>query len=213
MLALTLPTEAEIIYTPAHKVIKNGVSYKLDLSHDGSTDFTLLGRHNANTSTYYMFLSAKPAAGNGVRGFGGKNGWASALQPGSVVGPYQYFPGQVMAEVTHTGGGGTYFAGSWLNVKNRYLGLRFKIDGKTHYGWARLNVQASASSIVGTLTGYAYETVPNKSIRTGQTKVGSDEASTAEPSPLVPESSALGLLAVGFRGLSIWRRRATEPSQ
>jgi|ERR1022692_4002336 hypothetical protein len=99
MLALTLPAEAKIIYTSTHHVIKKGVSYNLDLNHDRKIDFTLQARNSANTSTSFMFLSAKPAAGNGVRGFGGEPGWASALKPGSVVGPYQYFPGQLMAEV------------------------------------------------------------------------------------------------------------------
>ena len=212
ILALTLPSEAKIIYTPTHHVIKNGLSYKLDLNHDGKTDFTLHAGRTANTSTSVIFLSAKPAAGNGARGFGG--GWASALKPGSVVGPYQYFPGQEMADVAHTGGGGVYYAGSWLNVKNRYLGLQFKIAGRTHYGWARLTVQVTQSSITATLTGYAYETIPNKSIHTGQTKGGKDETGVTQLNPLARKSPTLGLLAMGSRGLSIWRpNQATDLMQ
>ena len=60
--------------------------------------------------------------------------------------------------------------GNWLNVTNRYLGFSFKINGKTHYGWARMNVQIKGLRIVGTLTGYAYETIPNKSIMAGRTQ-------------------------------------------
>jgi hypothetical protein len=201
LLALSPPAEAKIVYTPTHHVIMKGVSYKLDLNHDGRTDFTLQAKASSNTSTYFLNLSAIPAAGNGVRGFGGNPGWASALKPDSAVGRYQYFNGQAMANVALTGGGGTYFAGSWVNVKNRYLGLQFKIAGKTHYGWARLNVQVSRTSIVATLTGYAYETVPNKSIHTGQTKGG--EAATGGEGVIVrraPESRTLGSLALGSRG-------------
>jgi len=34
--------------------------------------------------------------------------------------------------------------------------------GRTHYGWARLTVRGNPNSkIFATLTGYAYETVPN----------------------------------------------------
>ena len=142
-----------------------------------------------------------------MRGFG--DFWASALKPGSVVGPYQYFPGQGMAEVTHTGGGGTYYAGSWLNVKNRYLGLRFKIAGKIHYGWARLSVQVTSSSITATLTGYAYETLPNKSIRTGQTKGRNDDTSAAQFDSPALESAMLGRLAMGSSGLWLrWRKES-----
>jgi|SRR5271155_3371463 len=207
MLALTMPAEAKIIYTATHQVIKKGVSYKLDLNHDGKADFTLMGRRSANTSTSYLLLSAKPDAGNGVRGFGGEHGWASALKPGSLIGPYQYFPGQVMAEVAHTAGSGVIYAGSWLNVKNRYLGLRFKIAGKIHYGWARLSVQATSSSITATLTGYAYETIPKKAIHAGQAKGGEDEADVAQLNFRAPESQTLGLLAMGSRGLSLWPRK------
>jgi hypothetical protein len=64
-------------------------------------------------------------------------------------------------------GRGTY--GQRVNVTNRYLGLKFKIDKKNHYGWARLSVQQQGGQIIATLTGYAYETVPGKGIRAGQT--------------------------------------------
>jgi hypothetical protein len=43
--------------------------------------------------------------------------------------------------------------------------------GKTHFGWARLNVSCVyLHAMNATLTGYAYEAIPNKSIVTGETK-------------------------------------------
>ncbi len=56
--------------------------------------------------------------------------------------------------------------GPWLNVKNRYLGLKFIIKGKDHFGWARL----TTTGRIALLTGYAYETIPNKPIIAGKTK-------------------------------------------
>jgi hypothetical protein len=211
IVALTLPAEAKIVYTSTHQVIKKGVSYNLDLNHDREIDFTLQVKGSANTSSSFIFLSAKPAAGNGVRGFGGEPGWASALKFGSAVGPYQYFPGQAMAEVDRSAGSGIYYAGSWLNVKNRYLGLQFKIGGKIHYGWARLSVQVTRSAITATLTGYAYETIANKAIHAGHTKAVDQPA----VEPLTPatrdipalKSPGLGLLAMGSPGLPIWRQK------
>ena len=41
MLALTTPAEARIMYTPTHHVIAEGGHYRLDVNHDGITDFTL----------------------------------------------------------------------------------------------------------------------------------------------------------------------------
>jgi hypothetical protein len=34
-----------------------------------------------------------------------------------------------------------YAQGPWCNVNRRYLGLRFLINGKNRYGWARFNVK------------------------------------------------------------------------
>jgi len=64
-------------------------------------------------------------------------------------------------------------AGQWLDTRNRYLGLQFVIKGQVHYGWARLTVifpPQPSRGILATLTGYAYETIPNKPIITGKTK-------------------------------------------
>jgi hypothetical protein len=55
--------------------------------------------------------------------------------------------------------------------------MKFTINGKVHYGWARLSVTNLKDKfrITATLTGYAYETIPNKPIKAGQTHDG-DEA-------------------------------------
>ena len=80
-------------------------------------------------------------------------------------------------------GGTTQHGGPWANVQHRYLGLKFFINGKVHYGWARLNVHWYVPDVSGTLTGYAYETVPGKSIITGQTKGPDDQGRPEQPSP------------------------------
>ena len=94
---------------------------------------------------------------------------------------------------------GSVFSGPWANsgkgVKRRYLGVRFKISGQTHYGWARLNVRFTIEHEVpiGRLTGYAYETIPNKPIITGKTK-GLD---------VIVEPATPGHLAQGASGRRI----------
>jgi hypothetical protein len=91
-----------------------------------------------------------------------------------------------------------------LNVTRRYLGLKFKIDGKTHYGWARLNVQEGSGNlqITATLTGYAYETVPGKEILAGQTASQVDDSSAGEKSA----PTSLGTLALGVQGIPLRSR-------
>ena len=194
ILALSVPAEGAIVYTPAHHRIPKGGSVKLDLNHDGVTDFRFVATFQTTTSTFRSNLSVLPAAGNGVEGWTGGRPYASALRLGAGIGPLRYFPGKQMASV-NVGPAAIYYVGIWVNVKNRYLGLRFKIKGKTHFGWARLGVQVQNHTVVGTLTGYAYETIPGKAIKAGQTK---DDDATIQP-------ASLGHLARGASALSAWR--------
>jgi hypothetical protein len=96
-----------------------------------------------------------------------------------------------------------------VNVSGRYLGLRFTIKTQTHYGWARLSVQVSGTTVTGTLTGYAYETIANKPIIAGRTKGPDDGEPTASFSTPTSEPATLGALAMGAPGLAIWRRKET----
>jgi hypothetical protein len=92
------------------------------------------------------------------------------MKKGSPIGPKGHFQAGTCALVIGRSSNGASGYGPWFNVTNRYLGLKFKIKGKTHYGWARLTVRGTFGSIVATLTGYAYETIPNKAIIAGATK-------------------------------------------
>jgi hypothetical protein len=209
-LALAMPAEAKIVYTRAHHVITRGGTYKLDVNHDGTTDFTLNDTYKSTTSGFYAILSAAPAPGNGLEGWTGGKAWAFALKPGAAIGPRHYFPANALVEAASLAGS-LYYGGSWVNVKNRYIGLQFQIAGKTHYGWARLSVQVvNRSSISATLTGYAYETIPGKPIHAGQT-TATDETTVSQS---VPQSPTLAMLAMGAPALSIWRRKQpTEAAQ
>jgi hypothetical protein len=226
LLALASPAEGRIIYTHIHKVIKVHEHYGLDLNHDGITDFTIQLTSKFMTGWYHFFtLQALSPRNNAVAGV--KNtktfGWSSAFAfyRGDLVGrPKQPFYGTLMAVLgtdgLRTASGGT---GRWRNAKNRYLGLKFHIHGKTHYGWARLTVIDTQYTITSaTLTGFAYETIPNKPIIAGKTtgKMNDMEAfspddfgpaaSLTNPTPDTPQPASLGLLAMGSPALSIWRR-------
>jgi hypothetical protein len=68
-------------------------------------------------------------------------------------------------------GGPAYSFGAWGNLPllpYRRLGVKFEINGKTHFGWARMIAKVSGVKITATLTGYAYETVPNTTIIAGK---------------------------------------------
>jgi hypothetical protein len=197
LLALSQPAESKIVYTSAHKHIGPHQKFALDLNHDGRPDFAIKDEMQCGTDICFTWLAGTGARGNSVLGYSGGLRLASSLKRGSRIGPRGSFyrVGDLVDMVS-----GADTLGAWVNVSNRYLGLRFKIHGHTHYGWARLNVTVNGRTITGTLTGYAYETVPNKPIIAGKTK-GSD-AITVQP-------SSLGHLATGASAIPAWRVKRT----
>jgi hypothetical protein len=203
MLALAQPLEAKVISTKTNQVIGNNGVYNLDLNHDGTVDF-LIQEWNLGGWSSDNALLADPAFGNAVLGY--KHFLAAALPLGAAIGPQQPFVagggnGEVMVSITHfTTGGTSYVHGYWANVRNRYLGLKFQIAGQTHYGWARLSVQRKEFHLTAVLTGFAYETVPNKEIKAGQTGGADDSSGSSLPNSDASQSSSLGALALGARG-------------
>ncbi len=213
LLALAQPAQAKVVYTRANVVI--GSYVPLDLNHDGKSDFSL----NRGMATYCRdsyrdcygaeWLQVSAASFQGRNRILGKSGIASVLPAGMSVGPKNqfskadYFMGSLRFHRSSRTQAYKYY-GPWINdgkgVKNQYLGLRFLIKGKPHYGWARLTVSGSKGSIQASLSGYAYETIANKAIVTGKTR-------GPEIVPMGP--ATLGHLARGASAVSVWRRRQT----
>ncbi|HEV7550618.1 MAG TPA: hypothetical protein VGP65_02995 [Candidatus Angelobacter sp.] len=224
-LAWPQPAEARIVYTAKHQVIGLSSRFSLDLNHDGKADVTFFEtRHSTDEGGRITHLFASAAAGNALKGYryftsiGSGLPFASAVRKGQRIGGSQtrfgYGGRNTMAWAnTSAGGGGT--GGAWGNIvlqPYRYLGIRFQIKGKAHFGWARLIVTCSGVKITATMTGYAYETVPEKTVVAGQTTGSHDSAETQSISPLAPQPPSLGQLARGAVGLAAWRRREAVPT-
>jgi hypothetical protein len=212
VLALTQPVEAKIVFTPAHHVINANQTYRLDLNHDGIADFVLKDFFATNSGDSGGSLNVLPKrSANEVWAAqhctsGTVRLCAAALPKGAKIGSKgsfrpDYPAGEVMAASDIHG----YRTGAWFNV-TRYLGLKFVIKGKTHFGWARLAVSVQHFTFTATLTGYAYETIPGKPIIAGATKGPDDAEPTAALSSHTREPATLAALALGAPGLSIWRR-------
>jgi hypothetical protein len=192
--------QARIVYTKAHKNIAPNSTLHLDLNHDGIADFDLKDTFSTWFYSSAGRLSALPdRTKNAIWGhMVQRSAYASALPANVEVGPKGQFlagAGGMASEYFNGGRRGgrdhpdfPYGNGPWANVTNRYLGLKFVVKGKTHFGWARLNVSlgSNGSQVTGLLTGYAYETVPNRPILTGK-KSGS-------------KAATLGRLAQGNNG-------------
>jgi hypothetical protein len=215
VLALASAAEAKIVYTKAHVPIIGRVN--LDLNHDGIKDFTINHRNYGHTNQTNVFSLRQ----NRVWGAAGS---ASTLPAGVRVGSNQakFQKGRSPCTVSYAGpcklmqlcyanGTTSFCEGPWLKATSGYLGLKFHIKGQIHFGSARLNRKTVADQWV--LTGYAYETIPNRPIVTGKTKGTDDEGGIEQPTASLamptPEPATLGALAMGAPGLSIWRRKET----
>lgn len=210
MLALAPSSEAKIVYTPAHVIMGNDQGYWLDLNHDGIPDFSFFNWLACTEYCWNSLYVVSPIKGkNDVEAAPGRSfTYAYALKPGVAIdskGRFTWFALMVNGS-----------NGPWFNVTRRYLGLKFQVRGKTHYGWARLSVHGTYGHVTATLTGYAYETIPNKPIIAGKMT----DAEEIESSHKLPASAnepnvkraTLGSLALGWHGLLIWRRRESLQS-
>jgi hypothetical protein len=211
MLALAQPADAKIVYRPAHVVV--GRPVPLDLNRDGIVDFTLINTY-ATGKDLHALIVCQTATETAYKGYAVCHGFtnmvrakrdrskrflkvASALPPGAKIQAGDRFAKAYWVEMGHFFAGccGTdTWYGPWMNdgkgVKDHYVGLKFNIKGRFHFGWARLTVGTSQTNFTAVLTGYAYETIPNKPIIAGKTK-GPDVITPQ------PDRGTLGRLALG----------------
>ncbi len=198
IVALTPLANAKIVYTPTDVWLSNvNPSFFIDINRDGVQDFYLYNQVAYASDTLIAIDHFDGLKGAAVQAYTTARGaFAYARRAGAKIGPGKnWFSG---GDLLYRNGGpdGTRTRGQWWHndkgVKNHYVALRFSVKGKNHYGWARLSTKRGYRfSIDVHLTGYAYETVPNKPIIAGHIK-GSDGVRRSQAS--------LGQLAQGVAG-------------
>ncbi len=229
-LAAPQAAEAKVVYTAVNTLITS--PYPLDLNGDGLVDFYLLNGGAASIAGSWRVsyldvchIAAKclssssmlqanasnrvraAASGAAVLPFGAKIGpgeeW-NAKGQGANLGFRFFYSGSNYAQ---------RWGGPWANggqgETNKYLGIKFKIGNQFHYGWARVTFKVLARSYQATITGYAYETIPGKAIRAGDTTGTAETAQVQAPRDTrkaASQEASLGLLSAGAPGLPVWRR-------
>jgi hypothetical protein len=200
LLAAT-PAAASVVYTPANIAIGTS-GYAMDLNHDGTPDFTfniaVISESDGGIGILNLRLDVP---GNAVRPSVPHAAAAAALPRGARIGPLKSFTSAlssyggvnmyVHGAFSHTGVKSSFSNGPWVKQTNKFLGLRFLIGDRFHYGWARLTTTPGGT----VLTGYAYESNAGHQILAGQMS-GNDE----QPEFVAPMT--LGELARGTEAVS-----------
>jgi hypothetical protein len=213
-LAQRSPTST-IIYTAtnigfAGSKRSNTPPIPIDMNKDGVADFTITAGGSGSATFSQGFSHYNGTAV--VRGAAGGNSRIyHALNEGAHIGPAQKFVDRSMliqAKMSHENrstGGRSQCLGPFKSASNsEYLGVKFLIGGKTHYGWIRLTASCESDEapgrIQGAITGYAYEALPDTPIPAGQTSNGENEEKNTE------KPTTLGMLSLGSAGLPLWRK-------
>lgn len=185
----------QIVYTDLNPDFNGGsnTDYALDLNNDGTVDFQLTQVDSSTTSVGFQinfksFLIAPTGATNDVLGDGasssGSFAYPFALNSGAIISNGQaqwnntgFSSGYSIlnANVVIDLGGTNYSlsAGNFINVTDKFVGLRFDLSGETYYGWARLDVNTDGTNWV--IKDYAYNSTPDQPINAGQTTLGINE--------------------------------------
>jgi hypothetical protein len=207
MMAIAEPAEARVLAMPVNISIPvNQGVIEFDVNQDGVPDFGLSLNvyefaRNPPLGNFSSALRIIPAqAGNEVWEVSSdQNQCAAAVHAGVLIGARRQFqPGTLlMLEAAGSETRGRSSHCPWNGSNPPFLGLKFMIDGQVHFGWARvITTERSA-----TLTGFAYETIPEKPIIAGATREARGESSNTAPAlsgPTTPAAS-LGVLARGAR--------------
>jgi hypothetical protein len=225
VMALADPAVAEVVVTRKTIPIPVGSGTNpgrvaVSLTNNGVNDvsFTL---SQGSFGPGRTVLVNTPNLKNGVTIGGSWDPYARALTRGAKIGPdADSFFYRGLVEFSATSNGVKYCKGYWAsnlqnkffgcgNTKNKYMGVSFSLNNQTHFGWIRLTVTTNSDPngppLTATISGYAYETIPNKPILAGT--AGTGIADVQVPTEIqTRDGGSLGMLALGSEGLPLWRR-------
>jgi hypothetical protein len=110
------------------------------------------------------------------------------------------------------------FKGNFPPNQSGYVGFQFTLSGQVHYGWLRMRVTRLGTQAFPSLllSEFGYESAPDTAAIAGN--CGASAANVGLPAELAPEipamkpgrQNSLGLLALGYEALPMWRK-GTRP--
>ncbi|TVZ59724.1 hypothetical protein NA63_2260 [Flavobacteriaceae bacterium MAR_2010_105] len=164
-------SESIIVYTdiePDYVSANFNDFYNLDLNNDLVIDYTLKSLKDSNDEWFEI------RSNNNVNACVSVTPWYSHPVPLNIdtviFNPSGFLNGESYVSwgffiVGDCFGGEGGCSADWKDKTDRFLGLKFIIDGKLHYGWAQLDVISTSKWAI---KDYAYNATPNKPINAGQ---------------------------------------------
>jgi len=164
--------------------------YYIDLNGDGDNDYDIV---TTGSGISCVAIATNEIACGFIFGSPEVGGFAQKIHSGAIIGAYQdgynydWTPGFGSMVAINGITNPPLIYGYWGSNRD-YLGLRFKINGQTHYGWIQMHLPATEGA--GFVEGFAYETEPNTPIIAG-----------------IPEPSISLLAAMASSSFLLHRRR------
>ncbi len=163
----------QIVYTDLDPDVTQatGGVFPFDLNNDGTDDFSLDIFDAAGGAGAVIFtgingsLNSNSVVGNAA----GPYFYPSNLSSGAIIDSNATAGSSVRGDLNFYGCAYTnsQFCGG---VTDGFIGLVFKLNGDTHYGWVRLDLSTDASSM--TIKDFAYESTPDTAISAGDGALG-----------------------------------------
>lgn len=116
-----------------------------------------------------------------------------ALSSGSMINSGLHWSSGVTWSMLNDG------AGNWINVVDKYIGVRVKKNGNYYYGWIRMDVDATPTFVK--IKDYCVKTSPNSAISAGQMPTGFCEVTHGDVQVYISHSK-LRLSNNDFSGLT-----------
>ncbi|MDX2002132.1 MAG: T9SS type A sorting domain-containing protein [Chitinophagales bacterium] len=205
--AALMPNEAEakIVYTdecPDVNIQISGFAFGFFIDNDTVEDFKLSVQQGMYAGTYdYGLAAIFTPPGNAIAGDTYTTGGYSiptpfALNAGDTIKSTLTFNNSTGATAPQYLGfdlGGLVSVGNWISATDKYIGIKFQINGQTHYGWIRLDVQVTPTTPIIRIKDYAYEDVPNTPIVAGAMPAAASGVTGIVPSDVADNNNGTDL--------------------
>lgn len=132
--------EAQVIYHDINPdILTSGFSFPdyeldVDLDEDGLNEFTVIGKNYSTTSDYAFEGTINLSILNDAE-FLYVSGDLALLNAGDIIDSAASWIDENNIQILSFD---PFIPDEWSDAENKFLGIRFQIDGDYHYGWMRL---------------------------------------------------------------------------